>query len=165
MLGAFGALTLPRLVRQRARAGLEALETSVSRLCWLFVGLTVVSLGPLLAFGGALTGILYNGRYLDYVWLLPYLVVAQVLRSGSIGLALGLRSLEATRRLLVAYMTAAISIAAVGYVAIRLGGLHGLAFGWVITKIVLGGALFFQLRREFQRRAISHGTSLGVIQW
>jgi O-antigen/teichoic acid export membrane protein len=153
MLGAFATLTLPWLVRQRAQAGLEALETSVSRLCWLFVGLALVSLGPLLAFGGALTGILYNGRYLEYGWLLPYLVGAKVLKSGSIALGLGLRTFEASRRLLVAYTMAAISVAAVGYVAIRLGGLHGLAFGAVITQVVLGGAVFFQLRREFQERA------------
>jgi O-antigen/teichoic acid export membrane protein len=152
MLSAFGTLTLPWLVRQRAQAGLEALETSVSRLCWLFVGLAVVSLGPLLAFGGALTGLLYNGRYLEYAWLLPYLVGARVLKSGCIGLGLGLRSFEASRRLLVAYTIAAISVATVGYVAIRLGGLHGLAFGAVITQMILGGALFFQLRREFKGR-------------
>jgi O-antigen/teichoic acid export membrane protein len=164
MLGAFGALMLPLLVRQRAEAGSKAVETSISKLCWLFVGLTVVILGPLLAFGGALTGILYNGRYQEYVWLLPYLIGAQVLRSGSIALALGLRSFEASRRLLVAYMIAAISVAAAGYVAVRLGGLHGLAFGVITTKMVLGGALFLQLRREFETRAVSRTASLRVIE-
>lgn len=153
MLHALGTLTLPWLVRQRVQGGIKALETSVSSLCWLFVGLAVVSLGPLLAFGGALTGILYNGKYLEYVWLLPYLVGAQVLKSGSIGFGLGLRSFEASRRLLVAYLIAAISVAAAGYVAIRLAGLHGLGFGVVITQMVLGGALFSQLRREYQGRA------------
>jgi O-antigen/teichoic acid export membrane protein len=154
MLNAFGTLALPWLVRQRTQAGLEALETSVSRLYWLFVGLAVLSVAPLLAFGEALTAIVYNGGYVGYVWLLPYLAGAQVLASGSIGLGLGLRSFEASRRLLVALMMAATSVAAAGYLATRVGGLHGLGFGMLVTQIVFGGALFFQLRRECHGRAV-----------
>ena len=156
MLNAFGTLTLPWLVRQRADAGPRTLMTSVARLSWVFVGLALLAAGPLLVWGGTFTSLLYGGRYAEYLWLLPYLAGAQLLASGCIGLGLGLRTFEASRRLLIASLIAATSVAAVGYVAIRLAGLHGLAFSTIITQAVAGWAFFTQLRRESRGRAATN---------
>jgi O-antigen/teichoic acid export membrane protein len=153
MLNAFGTLSLPWLVRQCAERGLNRWETSVSTLTWFFSVLASLGVALLLMFGGTLTDLLYKGKYAEYVWLLPYLGLAQVVASGAIGLGLGLRSFEASRRLLVASMLAAASVAAVGYLAIRLGGLQGVGVGTVITQLVLAGALFVQLRHERRDRA------------
>ena len=152
MLNAFGTLSLPWLVRQRAQAGAKQLETSVSRLTWGFAGLSLLGVGLLLALGSVLTSFLYHGKYGEYVWLLPYLGGAQVVASAAIGLGLGLRSFEASRRLLLASVTAAASVATVGYVAIRLAGLHGLGAGAVFTQVVLAAALYTQLRHERRER-------------
>lgn len=148
MVNAIGVLILPSMATRYAQLGRRSLQQTIVRVSVLLAALTLVGFVPILAFGSVLTDAAYGGRYGGYHWILGYLIVARTIGSISITIGMGLRVLEASHAVFIAYLSAAGFTLVAAPVAAVLGGLRGIAVGIVLGEIVLASALWIQWVRQ-----------------
>ncbi len=141
MLAALGTLILPWTVRKFDQQGTRWLSSAIVAWGVFFVGLAMVGQLPLLIFGSQLDDLLFRGQYSSYVWILPYLIAAQIVGTAALAPGIGLRCLERTQQIFVAYLTGAGSILLLGYPLGQMWGLRGLLVGMIVSQFVLAVAM------------------------
>jgi O-antigen/teichoic acid export membrane protein len=146
LIASLGSLILPWFVAQYDAQGMIWLRGSLLRTGGLFATFGIFLLSPLFVLGSPIDNFLYGAKYSAYLWLIPYLVVAQVVGTGSMALSLALRCLEESQRIFYSYVVAGISVLIGGYPAIYWLGLKGVGLGMIISQVILAGALLTQWR-------------------
>jgi O-antigen/teichoic acid export membrane protein len=160
LIASMGSLILPWFVGQYDAQGMAWLQGSVIRTGGLFAILCLLLLSPLLVLGSPINNVLYETKYSAYLWLIPYLVVAQVIGTGSMALSLALRCLEESQRIFYSYVVAGISVLVSGYPAVYWLGLKGIGLSIILSQVIFAGALLIQWRsasRPNTEAPVTHG--------
>lgn len=153
VLTALSSVLLPWMVKRTIHGGNSWLRRTVPLIAVAFAGMACLVLGPIVLLGSQFDHILYNGRYSEFVWLLPFSALVQVLSAFTSAIAMGLQVLERPRRLFYGYGAAAITTLVLGLPAVYLGGLLGAMFGTVITAGILSGVVYWNWHVESKLRA------------
>lgn len=136
------------------------------RPVWLLTSVTLAGAGLYMLltalFREPLMAGLYRGNFSQAVDLLPWFVLPAVLAAGTESLALGLRAMRRSNKLLLAYAAASVVYVLTGMPAARAAGLSGVA----VTLILANVASFLTVAWLFRHQcrlaasaASSNGTS------
>jgi O-antigen/teichoic acid export membrane protein len=137
MFVAFSNLLLPWIVRRNDEYGKRWLFSSILLLGVTFGVLSIMSQYPVLYYRSVLDELVFRSQYSAYVWILPFLVAAQVIATIALAIGIGLRSQECSRQILIAYVVSALSIIFFGYPLIKFWGFHGLLAGNILSQFLL----------------------------
>jgi O-antigen/teichoic acid export membrane protein len=146
LITSLGSLILPWFVRQYDARGMLWLQGNLLRVGVLYTTLGILLLSPLFVLGSPIDNFLYGAKYSAYLWLIPYLVAAQVVGTGSMALSLALRCLEESQRIFYSYVVAGISVLVSGYPAVYWLGLKGIGLSIILSQVIFAGALLIQWR-------------------
>jgi O-antigen/teichoic acid export membrane protein len=144
LIASLGSLVLPWFVGRYDAQGMAWLQGSLLRTGGLFAILCLLLLSPVLFLGPPIDNFLYEAKYSAYLWLIPYLVIAQVVGTGSMALSLALRCLEESQRIFYSYVVAGISVLVSGYPAVYWLGLKGIGLSIIFSQVIFAGALLVQ---------------------
>lgn len=90
----------------------------------------------------------YGTEYLDYAFVLRWWAASYLLIFFGVPLTSGLRALENTRPMFVAYCVITVFSLALAVPAVKLLGLHGAMAGMLVSQLLLQGILASSLRRR-----------------
>jgi O-antigen/teichoic acid export membrane protein len=150
---ALGVLLLPWLASLCSRDLNDRLKRRVLQIMAAMVALSIAYLAAAWVFARPLLHIAYKGKYDLFVWMVPWLVVPQVLRALALSGQLYLLVKQETR--LIFYSGSAAALVAVcGVVLVRLWALRGLVVSMLLSPVVSTVLLItwflITLKREVQ---------------
>lgn len=129
-----------RLAQPYVSSKLGTKEEATERSVWLLTGMalavTSVYLLTVTLVDDFVLNLLYKGKYLEYTWLLPWIVLPAVFSTGTESLALGLRARLQSKRLLYAFLGAGAVYVATGLWAASRYQLSGVAATLVLANLV-----------------------------
>jgi O-antigen/teichoic acid export membrane protein len=153
--GALLMLFLPyaaRVMAQQGKAGARVLGT---RLTLLSIGGAIAYWAVVIPLHKPLFQILYSGRYMEVVYLLPALALGQIFWSATFGPAVALRAMESPASVFAALAFATVASLLVGVPATWAFGLKGAIWSSNLADILSLGALVVVLRRKLA----THGSA------
>ena len=153
--GALLMLFLPyaaRVMAQQGKAGARILGT---RLTLLSIGGAIAYWAVIIPLHKPVFQILYSGRYMEVVYLLPALALGQIFWSATFGPAVALRAMESPASVFAALGFATVASLLIGVPATWAFGLNGAIWGSNLADILSLVALIVVLRRKLA----THGSA------
>jgi len=150
---ALSMLFLPYAARVAARkdgSGATALTAQMTLLA--FAG-AVVYWALILPFPKYVFHLMYSGKYLDVVHLLPIVAIGSIVWSAAYGPAIALRGMEAPDLVFKAFAVATIGSLVIGVPATWFFGLQGAIWGGNLADFSSLIMVFVVLRRKLRQRA------------
>ncbi len=136
---------------------------SPARMVWLLTGLALAGTAFYLLIVSVLRrpllGIAYSGKFLEAVDLLPWMILPAVLATGTESLAMGLRAMRGSKRLILAYLAASIVYLATGIPAARAFGLTGVASTLVLANLAGLVTVAVLFRRQTKQANLAMGSA------
>jgi len=129
-------LYLPHGARMHAQNASTGLNRFTLRITWLFAGGAVIYWVIVILLGQPIFRLLYAGRYLGTVGLLPWIAVASVFGSAISGPVIALKAMQSSYSVFVASAVSCVISLAVGIPATRFFGLRGVMFGLVLSTVI-----------------------------
>jgi O-antigen/teichoic acid export membrane protein len=151
--GALLMLFLPyaaRVMAQQGKAGARVLGT---RLTLLSIAGAVAYWAVIIPLHKPVFQILYSGRYMEVVYLLPALALGQIFWSATFGPAVALRAMESPASVFAALGFATVASLVIGIPATWAFGLNGAIWGSNLADILSLVALVVVLRRKLSTHA------------
>ncbi len=134
---------------------------SPGRTVWLLTGLALAGTAFYMLIVSVLRrplmGIAYSGKFLEAVDLLPWMILPAVLATGTESLAMGLRAMRGSKRLILAYLAASVVYLATGIPAARTFGLAGVASTLVLANLAGLVTVAVLFRRQTGQANIATG--------
>ena len=131
---ALSMLFLPLAARIQDQGGKEAAEKLMRRLAALFVTGSLVYWAILLPMRIPVFHFLYNGKYIEASYLVPFFALETTIWSASLGPAILLRAMEAPRALFVANLAASVVAIVFGIPATKYFGLVGVVWSMIVAN-------------------------------
>ncbi len=136
---------------------------SPERTVWLLTGLALAGTAFYMLIVSVLRrplmGIAYSGKFLEAVDLLPWMILPAVLATGTESLAMGLRAMRGSKRLILAYLAASVVYLATGIPAARTFGLAGVASTLVLANLAGLVTVAVLFRRQTRRANSAMGSA------
>jgi O-antigen/teichoic acid export membrane protein len=128
-LSSLSRILLPYAAGKHSRFGHSgALERAI-KLMFLFVGVAIGYWVVVILFRRPLFHLLYNGRFLEVIYLLPWLGLATILSFATLSFAISLRAMQQPSSVFVIYFVASIVCLSAGVPAAIVFGLRGVIAG------------------------------------
>ncbi len=147
---ALSLLSLPYASRVHHQDGTAGLKRVAWRLTLLYAGGTAAYFALVVLFRGPLLHLLYGGKYLEVLSLVPWVGLGAVLRIASTAQAIPLRASQSPYLVFVAYGASGVVAVLLGVPLIWAYGLRGAVFATVLSNatglIVAWGAVRLRLR-------------------
>jgi O-antigen/teichoic acid export membrane protein len=159
MKGALLMLFLPyaaRVMAQQGKAGARVLGT---RLTLFSIAGAVAYWAVIIPLHKTVFQILYSGRYMEVVYLLPALALGQIFWSATFGPAVALRAMESPASVFAALGFATVASLMIGIPATWAFGLNGAIWGSNLADILSFVALFVVLRHKLAAHTPSDSES------
>jgi O-antigen/teichoic acid export membrane protein len=159
MKGALLMLFLPyaaRVMAQQGKAGARVLGT---RLTLFSIAGAVAYWAVIIPLHKPVFQILYSGRYMEVVYLLPALALGQIFWSATFGPAVALRAMESPASVFAALGFATVASLMIGVPATWFFGLNGAIWGSNLADILSFVALFVVLRHKLAAHTSSDSGS------
>jgi O-antigen/teichoic acid export membrane protein len=159
MKGALLMLFLPyaaRVMAQQGKAGARVLGT---RLTLFSIAGAVAYWAVIIPLHKPVFQILYSGRYMEVVYLLPALALGQIFWSATFGPAVALRAMESPASVFAALGFATVVSLMIGVPATWAFGLNGAIWGSNLADILSFVALFVVLRHKLAAHTSSDSGS------
>jgi O-antigen/teichoic acid export membrane protein len=159
MKGALLMLFLPyaaRVMAQQGKAGARVLGT---RLTLFSIAGAVAYWAVIIPLHKPVFQILYSGRYMEVVYLLPALALGQIFWSATFGPAVALRAMESPASVFAALGFATVASLMIGIPATWAFGLNGAIWGSNLADILSFVALFVVLRHKLAAHTSSDSGS------
>jgi O-antigen/teichoic acid export membrane protein len=147
---ALSMLFLPYAARRQATRDRAAAYALTRKLTFLFVGGAIAYWAVLVPLRLPVFRLLYNGKYIESVYLVPLFALETIVWSASMGPAILLRAMESPRSLFWANGAASVVALIGGIPATRYYGLKG-----VVWSMILANALYSTMAFWLHRRKIS----------
>ena len=129
-------LYLPHGARMHAQNASTGLNRFTLRITWLFAGGAVIYWVIVILLGQPIFRLLYAGRYVGTVGLLPWIAVASVFGSAISGPVIALKAMQSSYSVFVASAVSCVISLAVGIPATRFFGLRGVMSGLVLSTVI-----------------------------
>ena len=146
--GALAMLFLPfaaRVAKQHGKSGTRALG---GKLTLLSVGGAIIYWSIIIPLHNPVFHLLYRGRYLEVVHLLPLLALGQIFWAAAYGPSISLRAMESPASVFGAFACATAVSLLVGVPATRAFGLKGAIWGSNVADILSLVAVLVMLRHK-----------------
>ena len=150
-LAALSLLSLPYASRVSHQESPAAMKRLATRLTLLYVGGTAAYFAVVLVIRHPLVRMMYGGKYLDVVGLLPLIALSAVLRLGATAQAIPLRAIQSPSLVFYAYGASAVVAVLAGIPASWAYGLRGAAAASVLSSAAALGFAYWLLRRSLNR--------------
>ena len=134
--------------RQYREGGLPALRVYMTKLAWLCMAMVAAVGVPAWVFAEFWLDLIYAGEYGSHGGLLRWYVLVYLVMFAIFPLRIGLRAVERTRPLFLAYVAAAGATCLTVYPLTHLLGLSGVMAGTLATQIVMLLVLWVAWRRH-----------------
>jgi O-antigen/teichoic acid export membrane protein len=146
-LTAMRRLILPDMVGQFREDDSSGTLRYTRRVMVLFVGAAAVYGSFLIVFGQLIFRLIYGGKFMDFVSLLPLASLTLVFGVPAHALDLGIRAMRAPRYVFYASGSAAIATTAVTIPLTRILGIRGTLIAYVLGSIftLISAVVFFRL--------------------
>ena len=135
---ALSMLFLPYAARVFAQQGNSSVGSITRRLTMVSLGVSAVYWASIIPFRQTVFHLLYGGRYMEVVYLIPAVSVGAILWSGASGSSIVLRAMGSPASVFVAFIASSVISLAVGIPACRYYGVVGAIWG---TNVADAGAL------------------------
>jgi O-antigen/teichoic acid export membrane protein len=126
---------------------------------WLLVGIGILYLIIILIFREPIFQFAYGGNYIKYIDMIPFVVLVPIIFSMSRGAQIGIRAKRQPKKLLIAYLIAAIATFIIGPLLIYRFGFNGAIAGMVFTAIIFSTSTnilyFYKLRGNKDEKEVS----------
>jgi O-antigen/teichoic acid export membrane protein len=156
---ALGLLLLPYAGNVLERKGFADAGALSRRMTSVAIAIAVAYWTVILSFERPVFHILYSGRYMECVHLLPIVAIGSIAWCGSFGTAITLRAMESPSSVFVAFAIATAASVAVGIPATWAFGLTGSIWATNVSDLVSWVLLIWLLRRKMA------GRSGGLERW
>ena len=163
MKGALLMLFLPYAARVMARDGKAGARVLGVRLTLASMAGAILYWAVIIPLHKPVFHILYSGRYMDVVYLLPALALGQVFWSATFGPAVALRAMESPSSVFMALAVATGASLVIGVPATWAYGLKGAIWGSNAADIFSLAALLFVMQRKLA--AIDSAAALSKSKW
>jgi O-antigen/teichoic acid export membrane protein len=149
ILYALSAVLIPTLVRHKDRSGTGGMTRTMKTLLGLLVPVSIVYMGVLWWFRGALFQAFYGGNYREYSGV-PVLLVGMIpVAAGAVMvLGAGLRAVERPSSVFWGYVAASLSTLCFGLPLSHIWGVAGAAAGMLISSSVTALSLAWLYHRR-----------------
>jgi O-antigen/teichoic acid export membrane protein len=131
---ALSSLLLPYAARVQEREGRAGTIVLAKRIALGFISGGLLYWGVLLTFKGPIFHLLYSGRYMEAVGLLPAVALTSIFWSASLGPANALRAMESSGSVLAAVCVSSTIAVAVGIPLTRALGLRGAIWSMALSE-------------------------------
>jgi O-antigen/teichoic acid export membrane protein len=146
--GALLMLFLPYAARVMAQQGKAGARVLGNRLTLLSIGGAVAYWAVIIPLHRPVFHVLYSGRYMEVVYLLPALALGQIFWSATFGPAVALRAMESPASVFKALAVATVASLLIGVPLTWFFGLNGAIWGSNLADIFSLAALMVVLRRK-----------------
>jgi O-antigen/teichoic acid export membrane protein len=163
MKGALLMLFLPYAARVMARDGKAGARVLGVRLTLASMAGAILYWAVIIPLHKPVFQILYSGRYMDVVYLLPALALGQVFWSATFGPQVALRAMESPSSVFVGLAVATGASLVIGVPATWAYGLKGAIWGSNAADIFSLAALLFVMQRKLA--AIDRDAARSGSQW
>ena len=147
------------------RQGRSSTKTPVRRVTLVFLSGGILYLALLMLFKKTIFLLLYGGKFMPFLPLLPWVAVSAVLSVASYGPAIGLRAIRSPSSILAAYSAAGATSILLGIVATWKLGLAGSVGALVLSNLALVIVVTFLFRRKVSRGAERPSTSEEAVEF
>jgi len=148
---ALSSLMLPYTARMLEQRGSAGVNVALKRMTLLCIGCAIPYWIVLLLFRGPAFHLLYSGRYLTVMDLLPIVALVSILGSAFFGPAIVLRSLESPASVFGAVTVSSCVALLIGIPLTRAMGVSGALWGMVVSEGLAFVAAVVFLRRKARR--------------
>ena len=152
---ALSLLLLPWASTQLAGKDAAAFQGGIRRITLLFTGVGIAYFILVVAFGRQLTVLLYHGKYIQSVALIPMLALCQVFMAISQGPVIGLRAMQRPSRIFLGSVVAAAFSIPVGLALTRywgaLGNVTGMAASSLCFLVTMAYCYYSERKRQEPR--------------
>lgn len=146
--GALLMLFLPYAARVMAQQGKAGARVLGNRLTLLSIGGAVAYWAVIIPLHRPVFQVLYSGRYMEVVYLLPALALGQIFWSATFGPAVALRAMESPASVFKALAFATVASLLIGVPLTWAFGLNGAIWGSNLADILSFVALYVVLRHK-----------------
>jgi O-antigen/teichoic acid export membrane protein len=153
---ALSILFLPYAARVCREKGVSSSGPLVRRITLLFVAGAVAYWAVLIPFKGLAFHILYGGKYMEVVPLLPYVALGSTLWSAAFGPAILLRAIESPDSIFYARIVASVLSLVIGVPATWAFGLWGVVWSVIVANIAAFVISMYILQRKSNAVSVSN---------
>ncbi len=153
---ALSGLFLPYVASTFGRQGLSATKAPVQKITLLYFSGGVVYLVLFMLFQEPIFVFLYGGKFMQFLYLVPWVIFSAILNVGSYGPALGLRAIQSPSSVFVTYCVAGLASTAFSITLTWIFGLPG-----AIASLVLSGLTVLVANTLLFRRKLSGTGEVG----
>jgi O-antigen/teichoic acid export membrane protein len=150
LLTALSLLVLPWASARFAEEGRLGLQQRIRQITIMFTGGACAYLAVIWLFGGRLIGVLYDGRYTEFAYLLPLVAAPMVITAASQGSSIAVLAMQFPADVFLAYAVAGIATVLIGVPLTRYYGLTGAALGILISSLAFFTAITFRCRARLK---------------
>ena len=159
VLAAFSMLSLPYAARLYRHEGTKGVKLFSWKLTCLYAGAAVAFWAIVLSFRSPAFALLYGGKYMAVIYLLPGVALASTLRMATMGQSLALRAIHLPRLVFVMYASSTAALVVIGIPAILAYGLAGAVLAPIASNaisLILGFVLLHRAARSAPVLVHSH---------
>lgn len=148
---AISLLSLPHASRVHHQGRGTISKRLIWRLTLIYLGGSCLYWAVLLPLRGPIFQHLYAGKYMQVMYLLPWIALGSTLKISATAQTLVLKAMRSPSMAFVAYSSACVVAVLVGVPCTRWFGLRGAIFAWVLSSAAnLAGAVFILQRKSRQ---------------
>jgi O-antigen/teichoic acid export membrane protein len=160
VVAATGLLVLPALSRDVGQGSIERMRHKAKLVSIALTCIALCFAALIMVEATSVGRLLYGGKYVADVWLMPFLALIPVFNAASMGFSMALRASQKPRFDLVANLIAAPVAIVSAFLFMRIWGLAGAAASMLLSFVVLSSVtitLFF--RDSARERALSESSA------
>jgi O-antigen/teichoic acid export membrane protein len=163
IVAATGLLVLPALSRDFGHGLIERMRHKANLVSIALTSLAICFAALILAEATSAGRLLYGGKYVADVWLMPLLALIPVFNAASMGFSMALRASQKPRFDLVANLIAAPVAIISAILFMRLWGVAGAAASMLLSFVVLSSVTITLFFRDAARERALSETAMEVV--
>ncbi len=156
-INSFSILVQPHVSGVFARGGRGSTKAPVAAVTLFYLAGGLIYTAILMFVKYPVFRMLYRGKFLEFVYLLPWVSVGIVLTLGSYGAIIGLRAIQNPSMVFVAYCASSATSLVFGTLATWAFGLRGIVVSFILSGLVTLLVAVYLFHREVQATSSSFG--------